>query len=86
MEKDSIKAMNKIMFFMVNCGSHEVKQLLYSVFDSNLACHIFDKYIDMRLYTNDAFFNIYFEVDVNCRKKICEYILLNYNEEQQLYV
>ena len=82
MEKDSIKAMNKIMFFMVNCGSHEVKQLLYSVFDSNLACHIFDKYIDMRL----SFFNIYFEVDVNCRKKICEYILLNYNEEQQLYV
>ena len=42
----SAKAMNKIMFFMVNCGYDEVKTLCYKAFDNNLADHIFNKYLE----------------------------------------
>lgn len=80
-----VKAMNKIMFFMVNCGYNDVRKLLYNTFDSYLADHIFSKYKEQIENTRMAFFNIYFEVDKECKKKICEYIANNYNDEQKLY-
>jgi hypothetical protein len=82
---DSIKSMNKIMFFMANCGYTEVKKLVNDVFDSHIANHILYKYDKKINYTNNAFFNLYFEVDSDCKKKICEYILNNYDEEPKLY-
>ena len=42
----SAKSMNKIMFFMANCGYDEVKKLCYTAFDNNLAEHIFNKYLE----------------------------------------
>ena len=83
--ESDIKAMNKIMFFMVNCGYNDVHKLVYSVFDSNLANHIFKIYESELDNTRLAFFNIYFHVDSDCKKKICTYIAQNYNDEQKLY-
>lgn len=83
--ESDVKAMNKIMFFMVNCGYNEVHKLVYSVFDSNLANHIFKIYESELDNTRLAFFNIYFHVDSDCKKKICTYIAQNYNDEQKLY-
>ena len=83
--ESDVKAMNKIMFFMVNCGYHDVHKLVYSVFDSNLANHIFKIYESELDNTRLAFFNIYFHVDSDCKKKICAYISQNYNDEQKLY-
>ena len=80
-----VKAMNKIMFFMVNCGYSDVHKLVYSVFDSNLANHIFGIYENELEYTRFAFFNMYFRVDSDIKKKICTYIAQNYNDEQKLY-
>ena len=74
-----------IMFFMVNCGYNDVHKLVYSVFDSNLANHIFKIYENELDNTRLAFFNIYFHVDSDCKKKICTYIAQNYNDEQKLY-
>lgn len=76
---ETINAMNKVMFFMVNCGYDDVKKLIYETFDSNLAGHIFAKYDDMRMYDNMAFFNLYFEVDSDCKRQILNYIAENYN-------
>lgn len=70
----STQAMNKIMFFMANCGFYEVKELLFSTFDDRLADHIFDKYLVKVEYTRMAFFDLYFEIDSDCKRKICEYI------------
>jgi hypothetical protein len=84
-DNTSINAMNKIMFFMVNCGYNDVKKLVFNVFDSHIANHILYKYDKKINYTNNAFFNLYFEVDSDCKKKICEYILNNYDEEPKLY-
>jgi hypothetical protein len=64
-----VKAMNKIMFFMMNCGYNEVRKLLYNTFDSYLADHIFSKYKEQIENTRMAFFNIYFEVDKNVRRR-----------------
>jgi hypothetical protein len=70
----SVQAMNKIMFFMANCGFYEVKDICYSVFDSKLADHIFDKYLVKVERTRMAFFDIYFELDSDCKRAICKYI------------
>ena len=83
--ESDVLAMNKIMFFMVNCGYNEVHKLVYSVFDSNLADHIFKIYESELENTRFAFFNIYFRVDSDIKKKICTYIAQNYNDEQKLY-
>lgn len=77
----SIKAMNKVMYYMVTCGYDDVKKLIYESFDSNLADHIFGKYQDMSMYNNMAFFDLYFEVDSDCRRQILNYIAENYNNE-----
>ena len=76
---ETINAMNKVMFFMVNCGYDDVKKLIYEAFDSNLASYIFAKYDDMRMYDNMAFFNLYFEVDSDWKRQILNYIAENYN-------
>lgn len=80
----SIKAMNKVMYYMVNFGYDDVKKLIYETFDSNLAEHIFNKYQDMRMYNNMAFFDLYFEVDNDCKRQILKYIAENYNSEGQI--
>ena len=83
--ESDVKAMNKIMFYMVNCGYNDVHKLVYSVFDRNLANHIFEIYEYELNNTRFAFFNIYFRVDSDIKKKICTYIVQNYNDEQKLY-
>ena len=83
--ESDVKAMNKIMFFMDNCGYMDVYNLIYSVFDSNLADRIFKIYESELDNTRLAFFNIYFYVDSDCKKKICTYITQNYNDEQKLH-
>ena len=80
----SVQAMNKIMFFMVNCGYYEVKDLCDAAFDSNLANHIFRKYLDKIEISRTAFFDIYFELDSDCKRKICEYIDKNYTGYQKI--
>lgn len=79
-----VKAMNKIMFFMANCGYNEVKHLLYNTFDIQIADHIFNKYKKAAQYSERPFFDVYFEVDSDCKKKICVYILNNFNGEQKI--
>ena len=83
--ESDVNAMNKIMFFMDNCGYNDVYKLVYSLFDSNLADHIFKIYESELDNTRLAFFNIYFHVDSDIKKKICTYIAQNYNDEQKLY-
>ena len=80
----AVVAMNKAMFFFVNCGYDEVKKLLYSVFDEDLAKHIFKKYNTMAMDSQFPFFETYFELDTECRKEILSYIADNYNDEQKL--
>ena len=70
----SVQGMNKIMFFMVNCGYYEVRDLLYDAFDDRLAEHIFRKYLDRVERSRTAFFDIYFDVDSDCKRAICKYI------------
>ena len=77
----SAKAMNKVMFFMANCGYYEVKDLCYKAFDNNLADHIFGKYIEKLDYSRMAFFDLYFDLDSDCKRKICNYITKNYHSE-----
>ena len=76
-----VKAMNKIMFFMANCGYDDVKRLVYTAFedDEYLANQIFGKYEEMVSFTRMAFFELYFKVDKSCKKRILEYIDSNYN-------
>lgn len=80
----SAKAMNKIMFFMANCGYDEVKKLCHTAFDNNLAEHIFNKYLEKCEYSGRPFFDLYFDVDSDCKRKICNYITTNYHSEGQL--
>lgn len=80
----AVKAMNKIMYFMTNCSYDDVQKLVYETFDGNLADHIFGKYQEMLEYTRMAFFNLYFELDSECKLKICEYIYNTYNSEQKI--
>lgn len=80
----SAKSMNKIMFFMANCGYDEVKKLCYTAFDNNLAAHIFNKYLEKCEYSGRPFFELYFDVDSDCKRKICNYITKNYHSEGQL--
>ena len=80
----SAKAMNKVMFFMANCGYDEVKKLCYKAFDNNLAEHIFNKYLEKCEYSGRPFFELYFDVDSDCKRKICNYITKNYHSEGQL--
>lgn len=80
----SVQGMNKIMFFMANCGYYEVKDLCNSTFDSNLADHIFRKYIDKLDYSRMAFFDLYFDLDSDCKRAICEYIDKNYTGYQKI--
>ena len=81
---ESVNAMNKIMHFMANCGYSDIKKLVFDVFDSAIANHILYKYDNQLKYTKNSFFNIYFEVDNDCKKKICEYILKYYSIEHKL--
>ena len=80
----SAKAMNKSMFVMVNCGYDEVKKLCNKAFDNNLAEHIFNKYLEKCEYSGRPFFDLYFDVDSDCKRKICNYITKNYHSEGQL--
>lgn len=80
----SVQAMNKIMFFMGNCGYYEVKDILYEVFDGYLADHIFGKYQKKLEYSRMAFFDLYFEIDSDCKRKICEYIDKNFTGYQKI--
>ena len=80
----SAKSMNKVMFFMANCGYDEVKKLCYKAFDKNLAEHIFNKYLEKCEYSGRPFFELYFDVDSDCKRKICNYITKNYHSEGQL--
>ena len=77
----AMQAMNKVMFYMVNCGYYEVRDLLYAVFDSHLADHIFGKYKEKVERSRMAFFDLYFEVDNDCKRKILTYINENYKCE-----
>lgn len=80
-ENTSLQSMNKVMFFMANCGYDDVKRLIYTAFedDEYLANHIFGKYEEMVSHTRMAFFELYFKIDKSCRKRILEYIDSNYN-------
>ena len=80
-ENTSLQSMNKVMFFMANCGYDEVKRLIYTAFedDEYLANHIFGKYEEMVSYTRMAFFELYIKIDKSCRKRILQYIDSNYN-------
>lgn len=80
-ENTSLQSMNKVMFFMANCGYDDVKRLIYTAFedDEYLANHIFGKYEEMVSYTRMAFFELYFKIDNSCKKRILEYIDSNYN-------
>ena len=80
----SVQGMNKIMFFMMNCGYYEVRDLLYDAFNSNLAEHIFNKYVEKLEYSGMAFFNLYFELDSDCKRNICEYIDKNFTGYQKI--
>ena len=80
----SVQAMNKIMFFMVNCGYYEAKDLIYEVFDGYLADHIFAKYRDKEDRSRMPFFDLYFEVDSDCKRKICEYIDQKFTSYQKI--
>lgn len=80
----SVQAMNKIMFFMVNCGYYEVRDLLYDTFDDRLAEHIFRKYLDRVERSRTAFFDLYFDLDSDCKRKICEYIDKNFTGYQKI--
>lgn len=72
-------AMNKVMYFMANCGYDAVKELIYNSFDKNMADHIFDKYMEIIKYSSRPFFELYFIVDSDCKKAILNYIENNYN-------
>lgn len=80
-ENTSLQSMNKVMFFMANCGYDDVKRLVYTAFedDEYLANHIFGKYEEMASFTRMAFFELYFKIDNSCKKRILEYIGSNYN-------
>lgn len=78
----AVVAMNKAMYFFANCGWDDVKKLLFSVFDEDLAKHIFKKYSSMD--SQFPFFETYFEVDAECKREILSYIANNYNGEQKL--
>ena len=80
-ENTSLQSMNKVMFFMANCGYDDVKRLVYNAFedDEYLANHIFGKYEEMVSFTRMAFFELYFKVDKSCKKRNLEYIDSNYN-------
>lgn len=80
-ENTSLQSMNKVMFFMANCGYDDVKRLVYTAFedDEYLANYIFGKYEEMVSFTRMAFFELYFKIDNSCKKRILEYIDSNYN-------
>lgn len=80
-DNTSLQSMNKVMFFMANCGYDDVKRLVYTAFedDEYLANYIFGKYEEMVTFTRMAFFELYFKIDNSCKKRILEYIDSNYN-------
>lgn len=80
-DNTSLQSMNKVMFFMANCGYDDVKRLVYTAFedDEYLANYIFGKYEEMVSFTRLAFFELYFKIDNSCKKRILEYIDSNYN-------
>lgn len=80
-DNTSLQSMNKVMFFMANCGYDDVKRLVYTAFedDEYLANYIFGKYEEMVSFTRMAFFELYFKIDNSCKKRILEYIDSNYN-------
>lgn len=85
MHKDfSARMMNKIMFFMANCGYDDVEKLCFKAFDNNLAVHIFGKYLEKCEYSSKPFFDLYFDVDNDCKRKICDYIFNTYHDESRL--
>lgn len=78
------KSMNKAMFFMANCTHDDVKKLVYKAFDYHMAEHIFGMYTDNINSSSMPFFDVYFQVDKDCKAKICDYIKKNYNKEEKL--
>lgn len=79
-----IKAMNKIMFFVTNCYHDDVERLIYNSFDKNLANNIYNKYLELLEFSHLAFIELYFDVDSECKKKICQYILNHYDSEPKI--
>lgn len=91
MHKDfSARMMNKIMFFMANAGWNEVETMVSKCFVGNLyevgteANHIWQKYVDLTETSRTPTTDLYFAVDRDCKRKICDYIFTTYHDESRL--
>lgn len=91
MHKDfSARMMNKIMFFMANAGWNEVETMVSKCFVGDLyevgteANHIWQKYVDLTETSRTPTTDLYFAVDRDCKRKICDYIFTTYHDESRL--